>query len=143
MGTSRINRETHPWVIGILLMTLVVRALIPVGFMPSAEHPFTVQICPDGFPPQLLGHEYGSHHHHGAGHEHTSRDSPVGPHQHDPSRSEHCAFALAAGMGPAPDAFAGVAPFEPSTAPWLPLPPPYAEVRRFRIPQPRAPPCLA
>jgi hypothetical protein len=142
MGNGRINREARRWVIGVLLMTLVVRALIPVGFMPSAEHPFTVQICPDGFPPQLLGPEHGSHHYHGAG-QHTSRDALGGTHQHDPSRFEHCAFALAAGMGPAPHAITGVAPLEPSTAPLLSQPSSHLEVRRFRIPQPRAPPCLA
>jgi hypothetical protein len=142
MGNGRINREARRWVISILLMTLVVRALIPVGFMPSAEHPFTVQICPDGFPPQLLGPERGSRHHHGAG-QNTSRDMLGGTHQHDPSHSEHCAFASAAGMGPAPYAITGVAPLEPSTAPLLSLPSSHFEVRRFRIPQPRAPPCLA
>jgi hypothetical protein len=143
MGNGRIDREPHPWVIGILLMALVVRALIPVGFMPSSERPFTVQICPDGFPPQLLGPEHGSHHHHGAGYEHNSRDSHGGTHQHDPSLAEHCAFAMAAGMGPAPHGIAGVPPIEPSMAPLLSLPRPLSEVPRFRIPQPRAPPSLA
>jgi hypothetical protein len=108
MGNRRINREAHRWVIGILLTALVVRALIPVGFMPSAERPFTIEICPDGSPPQLLGPEHGSHHHHAA-HE-NSRDSAGGTHQHDPSRSEHCAFALAAGMGPAPHPITAVLP---------------------------------
>jgi hypothetical protein len=41
-------------VISTLLVALVVRALIPAGFMPATDRPFSFQICPDGFPAQLL-----------------------------------------------------------------------------------------
>jgi len=71
------------WVIGTLLVALVVRALIPAGFMPATDRPFSFQICPDGFPAALLGDAAGAaatpipaaahgdatmpagHHHHG------------------------------------------------------------------------------
>jgi hypothetical protein len=43
------------WVISALLIALVVRALIPAGFMPATDRPFSFQICPDGFPAALLG----------------------------------------------------------------------------------------
>jgi hypothetical protein len=42
------------WVIGTLLVALVVRALIPAGFMPATDRPLSFQVCPDGFPAQLL-----------------------------------------------------------------------------------------
>jgi hypothetical protein len=43
------------WVISTLLVALVVRALIPAGFMPATDRPFSFQVCPDGFPAALLG----------------------------------------------------------------------------------------
>src|SRR5215831_395587 len=68
------------WVISTLLVTVVVRALIPAGFMPAADRPFSFQICPDGFPAALLNDTAGGtdsteerpapppgHHHHAAG----------------------------------------------------------------------------
>jgi hypothetical protein len=47
-------------VISALLVALVVRALIPAGFMPAADRPFSFQICPDGFPAALLAQEPGA-----------------------------------------------------------------------------------
>jgi hypothetical protein len=41
------------WVISTLLVALLVRALIPAGFMPATDRPFSFQICPDGFPAAL------------------------------------------------------------------------------------------
>src|SRR5690349_21541548 len=62
------------WVISALLVALVVRALIPAGFMPATDRPLSFQICPDGFPAALLGDATGisaghepepaTHHHH-------------------------------------------------------------------------------
>jgi hypothetical protein len=42
------------WVISTLLVALLVRALIPAGFMPASDRPFSFQVCPDGFPAALL-----------------------------------------------------------------------------------------
>ncbi|MEJ0038389.1 MAG: hypothetical protein WDO68_20310 [Gammaproteobacteria bacterium] len=42
------------WVISTLLVALLVRALIPAGFMPATDRPFSFQVCPDGFPAALL-----------------------------------------------------------------------------------------
>jgi hypothetical protein len=42
------------WIISALLLALVVRALIPAGFMPATDRPFSFEICPDGFPAALL-----------------------------------------------------------------------------------------
>jgi hypothetical protein len=67
------------WVISALLVALVVRALIPAGFMPATDRPFSFQICPDGFPAALLktgtagllhlddASPTHAHHHHGDG----------------------------------------------------------------------------
>jgi len=67
--------------VGVMLFAFAVRALIPQGFMPSSDQPYSVEICPEGFPPQLLAH---AHHHHGGSHWHT----------------EHCVFGAACANGP-------------------------------------------
>jgi hypothetical protein len=143
MSRGFFNREAHSWIIGIVLMALAVRALIPAGFMPSAEQPFTLQICPEGFPSQLLDRRHGFHHEHSEGHDHAPRDSLGGTHRHDLSRSEHCVFAAAAGIGPAPHAEVLAAWVEAATASSVPPQSPPLGVQRFRTPQPRAPPSLA
>jgi hypothetical protein len=91
--------------IGALLIAFAFRALIPQGFMPSADRPFTLQICPDGFPAHLLAaasdphaaHADGHHHHHAAG---SGDEAPA--HQHSQFTSQHCVFAAAAGAALAP-----------------------------------------
>ena len=49
----------------VLLLALLFRAAVPVGFMPSGEGPFALKICPDGLPNAHLAHS-----HHGEGHSH-------------------------------------------------------------------------
>lgn len=82
---------------GVMLFALAVRALIPQGFMPSWDRPFSVEICPEGLPVQLLAHA-GHHHHHGGG----------------GSLSEHCVFGTACPNGPpsCPEVPAAVMPTE-------------------------------
>jgi hypothetical protein len=71
----------------VMVLAFAVRSLVPQGFMPSSARPFSVDICPEGLPAQLLGlvhvHD-GAAHHHGAGHWHT----------------EHCVFGCAYLDGP-------------------------------------------
>jgi hypothetical protein len=55
---SRPNQRL--WVISTLLIALFVRALIPTGFMPATDRPFSFQICPDGFPAALLNDAAGT-----------------------------------------------------------------------------------
>lgn len=144
MAQGRVHQEVRSrWIISILLMALALRALVPVGFMPSAEHPFSVQICPDGFPAQLLDHGHGFHHEHAVAHEHGRHDFSGGRHQHDAARSEHCVFAAMAGIGPTSHATAAGPRLDDSTtvaASFLPAP--FAQ-QRYYIPQPRGPPRLA
>lgn len=49
-----LSPNQRPWVISLLLVALVARALIPAGFMPATDRPLSFQICPDGFPAALL-----------------------------------------------------------------------------------------
>ena len=79
------------WVISALLVALVVRALIPAGFMPATDRPFSFQVCPDGFPAALLADVAGVAGHgdgpgasqgpgaavHAAGHHHQGDDGTV------------------------------------------------------------------
>jgi Protein of unknown function (DUF2946) len=145
MGQWRPNQKAGEWIIGVLLVIFALRSLIPAGFMPSAGEPFSLRICPDGFPTQLLDHLHGSHHGHALGDEHSSHDPAGGEHQHDPlGSSEHCVFAGAAGIGPSPYALALGAWLDASmtAAATDSLPAPFTH-QRYYIPQPRGPPPLA
>jgi hypothetical protein len=84
LSTRRRNRQTL--LAGILLAGFASRALIPAGFMPASDRPFSLEICWDGFPAALLAHgaTRGAHHHHPG----------TAPH------NEHCVFASACSAGP-------------------------------------------
>jgi hypothetical protein len=132
-----LNRIQQQWVISLLLVALGVRALIPVGFMPSADQPFTLQICPDGFPAQLLQssiHEHAVHH---------AEGSENAPDEHGAARAEHCVFAAAATVGPAPQVALLLVPVETQPAPQLHPTLYIPEPARHRVQQPRAPPALS
>jgi hypothetical protein len=77
------NKATRKLIAGVMLLAFAVRALVPQGFMPSSERPFTVEICPEGFPAELL--MLGGHHHHHGGPQ---------------SQTEHCVFGTACASGP-------------------------------------------
>jgi hypothetical protein len=77
------KRGTRALIASIMLFAFVVRALVPQGFMPATSGSFSIEICPDGFPAQLLAHT--GHHHHPGTH----------------SNSEHCVFGSASASGPA------------------------------------------
>jgi Protein of unknown function (DUF2946) len=120
---------------GILLFAFASRALVPMGFMPAMGHAFPLQICPDGFPPQLL--------HRGIDHKHGAYGAGGSTHHHDSSVSDHCAFAAVTGAPPAantpavPGSFAGTqtALFDTTRSIY--------RTQRFRIQQPRGPPLPA
>lgn len=126
-----LSRLQCRWLISVLLVALVTRALIPAGFMPAGD--FTYQICPDGFPAQLLHDEHAAHHHHDGG-------SPS--HEHA-ARAEHCVFAAAAGTGPTPQTALLLTAVETNAVAHIyfsPAPPP---LTRYRVQQPRGPPRLS
>ncbi len=154
-----LRPHMRQWLISFVLVALGVRALIPVGFMPSSERPFTLEICPDGFPSQLLHAQpmqsmamgdadasMATHHHPAA-----SGDAEQAPTSHHPghgtheqgARAEHCVFAAAAGVGPAPHPLVVVAQIAALAAPQFALTSPLPDFQRHRVQQPRAPPALS
>ena len=147
----------------MLLVALVVRALIPAGFMPATDRPLSFQICPDGFPAALLPDAApladgpAGHHHHDngdplahAGHHHDSggllavahhHDGPS--HNHSSASAEHCVFAAAAGAFALAFAATLAEPVANISAPDVAYVSPAFESNRFRLPQPRGPPALS
>jgi hypothetical protein len=99
------HRTTRTLIVGVMLFAVAMRALIPQGFMPASDRPFSIQICPEGFPIQLLV-DSGHHHH-------------PGTHSH----SDHCVFGSACANGPVPHlptligvSLASLAPAVPSVS---------------------------
>jgi hypothetical protein len=138
MRRALVNPATRRWIISLLLVVLGVRALVPAGFMPSTEQPLSFQICPDGFPAQLLKSNQAEHHHH-----HHDGGSDEQQPTHDSMRGEHCVFAPAAGAGPAPEGLLLGA--VPPTQVRLQLETESAILspQRFRQPPSRAPPTFS
>jgi len=129
------SQNQRRWLISALLIALVVRALIPAGFMPATDRPFSFQICPDGYPAQLLKSAldpHAAHHHHD--------DSPGGTHNHASASSEHCVFAAATGAGPLAFVPTLCAVAVNLGAPEFLLASLTVESQRHRIQQPRGPP---
>ena len=123
----------HRWLASLLVVALALRALIPVGFMPSGNGQLALQICPEGFPALLL-HSSGHHHHEG----HESSQAPG--HDHKSWMQGHCPFGAAAGAPAACQSLVVNIDLK-SVA----LPPDTAVVAavldfRFLVAQPRAPP---
>ena len=135
LTTLRQNR----WLAGLLVVALALRALIPVGFMPSGDGKVALQICPDGFPTVLL-HGATQQHHHESHHE-GDHSSPTPGHDHKSWMQGHCPFGAAAGATVACLAVLLAVVDLPTTAP----PPDTIAVAaeldfRFLLAQPRAPP---
>lgn len=123
----RKSRRSRPLTLMLLVLpALLLRALIPAGFMPAHEVPLALEICPEGFPAALLLH--ATHHH--------DQGTRGGAH------GDHCLFGNACGSGPplqAPQcvgswsALPGALPYP--SAPALP-------VRLVYLPQARGPPSV-
>jgi hypothetical protein len=108
----------------LLLVILLFRAYVPVGFMPSSGTPFLLQICPEAVTTQLAAQHA---HHHSTGH----------------VEFAHCPFGSAPAAGP----ISHVVAFEPpapivssSVVAFEPL---VQSARLQRAHQPRGPPSLA
>jgi hypothetical protein len=144
----------HPthrrWLLGALLVALIVRSLIPAGFMPATDRPFSFQICPDGFPAHLLkSAASGAHAEHHHSHQDPSTDAGAGidsggeTHRHSSAGANHCPFSAAASAGPL--AWAAVF-FAAAVAPESPqffYASPTLQPLTFRVQQPRGPPALS
>jgi hypothetical protein len=119
------RRAQRAWLLGLVLPALVLRAFIPAGFMPASDRPFSIELCREGLPAELLAPGEPAQHHHHSG---------------SPAHNEHCVFGTACGVGPILH---------------LPLPSDISPARQLRavafvsiaggvrlvhLPQPRAPP---
>ena len=118
-------RHSRPLTLTLLVLpALLLRALIPAGFMPAHDAPLALEICPDGFPAGLLLH--ATHHH--------DQGTRGGAH------GDHCLFGSACGGGPllqTPQCVGSSAALKAATphlsAPALP-------VRLVYLPRARGPP---
>jgi hypothetical protein len=135
---ARLRRHRLSWAL-LALPALLLRALIPPGFMPvAAEEGFALEFCPGAapLPPGIAlasAHAHHRHHHSPDG----GRDPPSATH-HTP-----CLFAASATLAPAPTAVVLLAPQSPegdahpldlSAGPFVPS--------ILRAQSPRAPPLL-
>jgi hypothetical protein len=118
------------WLLTLALLAFTLRALIPVGFMPSGEGWFGVQICPEGLSAQALAvlDPHAAHHHH---------------HDHQSWASGHCPFAAIASAPPISHDACVVRPMAIEVAAAVPDSVSVPERHRNRIAQPRGPPSLS
>jgi hypothetical protein len=97
----------------IMLVAFASRALIPPGFMPASDRPFSIEICWETFPAHILAHGEAPHadsmgmdsmHREPVEDFASHRDPVPGAHHHSgsPSHSEHCVFGTACSTGPIP-----------------------------------------
>lgn len=135
------SRGTRRWFIGIALAAFLLRALIPEGFMPSNARPLTLEICPEGFPAQLLPHL--AHSEHGARHDRAPPRDSGQPAPSGTSLFEHCSFGASPAAAPSP-APSVLAAFVAAASAVQPVPPPLRfRAARHRPQQARAPPALS
>jgi hypothetical protein len=124
MRPNLFNRRRRELAISILLVALVFRALIPVGFMPASGNLFSLTICRADFPAP-------------------SPPQDTDRHPGNPPRIEHCAFGNAPAAGPGVEV-AGVLPVSVTACePILVSEPLRINVRLVRAQQPRGPPRFA
>ena len=88
---SRFARHllSRPLLFGILLAALVLRALVPAGYMPAVGQAFAIEICRVGLPSSVAADESAQ-----------KTDS------HQTTDASFCSFAAAPGAGPAPEVLA-------------------------------------
>ncbi len=91
---------------GLLLAALLLRAWIPVGFMPASGTPFMLQLCP-AVAAVPVEH---AHHHHGGGEQGAAGHGAAG-HGLGHSHFENCPYGSAPAAGPLSQLLA----FEPPT----------------------------
>jgi hypothetical protein len=152
MRLSPRKRLRRTLLASIMLVAFASRALIPPGFMPASDRPFSMEICWEGYPAALLAHgepanaaptELDAMGMDSMGMDSTSHEAPRKAHHHhsgSPSGTEHCVFGTACSAGPIHH---------------LPLPADISSARRLRsvafvsiagtvhlvhLPQSRAPP---
>jgi hypothetical protein len=102
------KRSRQTLMASIMLVAFASRALIPPGFMPASDRPFSIEICWEGFPAAMLAHGEALHAHTmgmdpmAADSIHDSMQGAHNHHSGSPSQSEHCVFGTAGSAGPIP-----------------------------------------
>ncbi|HWJ37112.1 MAG TPA: hypothetical protein VNR70_17725 [Steroidobacteraceae bacterium] len=117
-----LNCKRHNVLTGILLALLLLRAYVPVGFMPASGTPFLLELCPAAAP--MSAHP--AHHHHADTHGHF----------------ENCPFGSVPAAGPLSHVIAFEPPTSIASQPVVALEPSRIGVRPQRAHQPRGPPSL-
>lgn len=113
--------NTRELIASILLVALLFRGLVPAGFMPASDQPFSIEICRDGFPTQLLSHDGNRH-------------------SGSPSHFEHCLFGSGSTSGPTPHVAPVLAVALTRCGSVFAVVPSPVSVRLVHVPQARAPP---
>jgi len=108
----------------LLLVVLLFRAYVPVGFMPASGSAFLLELCPTTYLAQMRAHH---------GHDHS------GTHTH----FENCPFGSAPAAGPISHIIAFAPPSPIVSQPLVAFEPLRLGVRLPRAHQPRGPPSLA
>jgi hypothetical protein len=168
MGATLLKPRTRRILASTLLVAFASRAFIPPGFMPAADRPFSIEICPEGFPAEMLarsepahedsvapgsmpgmsGDSTAAHSMPGMASESVPKDSDPagavpghGKHHHpgSPSSSEHCVFGTACSAGPIPHLPLLSGIFS-AREPRAVAASPERTVRLVHLPQARAPP---
>jgi hypothetical protein len=121
MRAAFFSRSERRGLAGLVLFAFLLRALIPAGFMPSADRPFTLEFCPSTFPAAWLAKagnqgsqaDHAQHHHHAehAGHA-TTDTSPA-----EKSGFEHCPFGTASSVAPGVEPGITLPGAEPASVP--------------------------
>jgi hypothetical protein len=104
MRLSPRKRSRRTLLASIMLVAFASRAIIPPGFMPASDRPFSLEICWEGLPEGMRGQaepatadsmDMGSM-------DMASMDAGQGSGDHHgtPSHNEHCVFGTACGAGP-------------------------------------------
>lgn len=141
-----MKRTLRPQILLALAVTLLLRAMIPAGFMPAAiGGGFPLQVCPSGLPDGALARlagEHGGHSHHGH-HGHHANHANHGGHDdggHAYS-AEQCPIAhlIAAAALPALAGAALPAAASPAFPVLAPRPPAAVRVHHYRSRGPPAP----
>jgi hypothetical protein len=108
----------------LLLVVLLFRAYVPVGFMPASGTPFLLEPCPATYQVQMPAH-------------HAHHDS--GTHAH----FENCPFGSAPSAGPIAHIIVFAPPAPVVSQPLVEFEPLHFSVPLTRAHQPRGPPSLA
>jgi hypothetical protein len=140
MSPFSFLRHRRQWLAAFALLAFSVRALIPVGFMPSGDGFLKLQICPEGLSSQAFAllDPHAAHHHH-----HLTTTGGTAPtHDHRSWSAGHCSFgALAGALSSSHSVFVAFA-LEIVFAPVSDGPVYSPAKHRFQIAQPRGPPFL-